>query len=78
MKLSRRSFTRGAAGVALATQFSGGLFAKADWRIAAALAAIRAFGEADLALNHIAGTTLGVVAMRSRSVTPGAPTAPAR
>ena len=61
MLVSRRSFTTAALGVAVGSRFAVPAFAQGDARLAGALAAIRAFGEADLAFNHLPGMTLGVV-----------------
>ena len=61
MLFSRRSFTAAALGVAVGSRFSVPAFAESDARLAAALAAIRAFGEADLAFNQLPGMTLGAV-----------------
>ena len=61
MLFSRRSFTAAALGVAVGSRFAVPAFAQGEARVAAALAAIRAFGEADIAFNHLSGITLGVV-----------------
>lgn len=61
MLFSRRSFTGAALGAVVGSRFAVPAFAQGDARLAGALAAIRAFGEADLAFNHLPGITLGVV-----------------
>ena len=60
MKLCRRSFTGGALSVALGSQLATPAFAADERQIAGALAAIRAFGEAELSFNHLPGMTLGI------------------
>ena len=59
MLISRRAFTGGAIGFALGGQLAAPAFAQ-DCRIAAALAAIRAYGEAHLKHFGLPGITLGV------------------
>ena len=59
MEISRRAFTGGALTLALGTQFAGPAFAQ-DPRRAAALGAIRAYGEAHLQHFRLPGMTLGV------------------
>ena len=59
MLISRRAFTGGALGFALGSQFAVPAFAQ-DPRRAAALAAIRSFGEAHLQHFRLPGMTLGV------------------
>lgn len=61
MRLSRRSFTGSALSAALGSQLSSPAFGQSARGYGAAFAAIRSFGEADLAFNHIPGMTLGVV-----------------
>ena len=59
MKISRRAFTGGALSLALGSQLASPAFAQ-DPKNAAALAAIRAYGEAHLQHFRIPGMTLGV------------------
>lgn len=59
MLISRRAFTGGALGVALGSQLAVPAFAQ-DPRRAAALAAIRSYGEAHLQHFRLPGMTLGV------------------
>ena len=59
MLISRRAFTGGALSVALGTQLTGPVFAQ-DSKRAAALAAIRSYGEAHLEHFRLPGMTLGV------------------
>ena len=61
MILSRRSLTGGALSLAAASQFAAPAFAQGDNRLATAFAAIRRFGEMDLAFNNLPGMTLGTV-----------------
>ena len=61
MHLSRRTFTGGALGVALGSQFPFPAFGQTRPELAAALAAIRAYGEAHLRHNNLPGMTLGLV-----------------
>jgi D-alanyl-D-alanine carboxypeptidase len=61
MLLSRRSFNGGALGVVLGSQLASPAFAQANSSLSAAIAAIRAFAEADLAFNHLPGMTLGLI-----------------
>ena len=60
MDLSRRAFTGGALSAALGTQLTTTAFAQTDSRFAAALAAIRAYGEAHLRYFGLPGMTLGL------------------
>ena len=60
MDLSRRAFTGGALGVALGTQLTTTAFAQAANRFSAAVAAIRAYGEAHLRYFGLPGMTLGL------------------
>jgi D-alanyl-D-alanine carboxypeptidase len=60
MHITRRGFTRGAAGLALGTQLGTSLFAQPRADLAPALAAIRAYGEAHLAFFGLPGMTLGL------------------
>lgn len=62
MKLSRRAFTGGALSAALGLELGSPAFGQALPGVAAALAAIRAFAEADVAFNHLPGMTLGLIA----------------
>ena len=61
MNISRRSFTGGALSVALGSQLATPAFGADEGQMAAAFAAIRAFGEAELSFNHLPGMTLGLV-----------------
>ena len=61
MKLCRRSFTGGVLSVALGSQLAAPAFAEGERQISSALAAIRAFGEAELSFNRLPGMTLGIV-----------------
>ena len=60
MHLSRRGFTSGALGVALGSQLSVPAFAQARADFTAAIAAIRAYGEAHLRYFGLPGMTLGL------------------
>jgi D-alanyl-D-alanine carboxypeptidase len=62
MDLSRRAFTGGAFSVALGSQLGAPAFAQAGTRLSAALAAIRAYGEAHLSYFSLPGMTLGLTA----------------
>lgn len=66
MDLNRRSFTGGALSVALGSQLTAPAFAQDDRQMAAAFAAIRAFGEEELSFNHLPGMTLGIVTPDAR------------
>ena len=59
--VSRRSFTSAAFAAAVAGPLASPAFAQPRPEIAAALAAIRAFGKADLDYNFLPGMTLGLV-----------------
>ncbi|MFL6765649.1 MAG: serine hydrolase domain-containing protein [Sphingomicrobium sp.] len=61
MHLSRRTFTGGALGLALGSQYGVPALAQRRPELGAALAAIRAYGEAHVAFNHLPGMTLGLV-----------------
>jgi CubicO group peptidase (beta-lactamase class C family) len=61
MELSRRTFTGGAFSLAVSSQFTLPAFAQARPEFAAALEAIRAYGEAHLRYFHLPGMTLGLV-----------------
>lgn len=61
MQLSRRSFAGGALSLAAASSFPAGALAQANSRIAAAVAAIQAYGEAHGAYFNLPGMTLGLV-----------------
>lgn len=61
MELSRRSFTGGALSVAVASQLSVPALAQSNRHISAAVAAIRAYGEAHRAYFNLPGMTLGLV-----------------
>ena len=60
MLVSRRGFTGGALGLALGARLSTPAFAQARPNLAAALAAIRAYGEAHRAQFTLPGLTLGL------------------
>jgi CubicO group peptidase (beta-lactamase class C family) len=60
MNLSRRAFTGGAMGFAIASQFSARALAQPRADLAAALAAIRAYGEAHRSYWGLPGMTLSV------------------
>jgi CubicO group peptidase (beta-lactamase class C family) len=62
MELTRRGFARGAVGLALGSQLGAAAFAQSRPGLSAALAAIRAHGEAHLAYIGIPGMTLGLTA----------------
>ncbi|HEX8839815.1 MAG TPA: serine hydrolase [Sphingomicrobium sp.] len=61
MFLSRRSFTGGALSAALGGQLSARALAEPSRDISGALAAIRAFAQADVAFNRLPGMTLALV-----------------
>jgi CubicO group peptidase (beta-lactamase class C family) len=61
MLVSRRTFTSGALSFALGSQLALPAFAETRPEIAAAIASIRAHGEAHLSYNHLPGMTLGLV-----------------
>ena len=61
MRVTRRTFTGGVVGIALGSQQASEAFAEAHSKIGAALAAIRAYGDAHLSYNHLPGMTLGLV-----------------
>jgi CubicO group peptidase (beta-lactamase class C family) len=61
MHISRRTFTSGALGVALGSQLALPAIGQTRPELAAALAAIRAYGEAHLSHNNLPGMTLGMV-----------------
>jgi D-alanyl-D-alanine carboxypeptidase len=61
MQFSRRTFTGGALSVALGSQVSLPAFALASPELGAALAAIRAYGEAHRAYFNLPGMTLALV-----------------
>ena len=61
MQLSRRGFTTSALSAAAASQFALPAFGEANSRIAAAIAAIRAYGEAHRTYFNLPGMTLGLV-----------------
>lgn len=61
MEISRRTFTGSALGFALGGQFALPAFAQGQPGMAAALAAIRAYGEAHRNYFNLPGMTLGVV-----------------
>lgn len=60
--ISRRAFTAGAFGLAFGSQLSTPAFAQARSNFAAAVAAIRAYGEAHRTTFGLPGMTLGVTA----------------
>jgi CubicO group peptidase (beta-lactamase class C family) len=66
MNISRRAFTGGALGAALGTQLALPALAQNRRNEAAALAAIRAYGEAHRAYFGLPGMTLGVVTADGR------------
>jgi CubicO group peptidase (beta-lactamase class C family) len=61
MGISRRTFARGAFGAVLGSQFALPVFAQARPELAAAMSAIRSYGEAHLSYHHLPGMTLGLV-----------------
>ena len=61
MEISRRAFTGGAFSLALGSQLTVPAFAQARPELAAAIDAIRAYGEAHLRYFHLPGMTLGLV-----------------
>jgi D-alanyl-D-alanine carboxypeptidase len=61
MNLSRRMFTTGAVGFALGGQLASPAFGQSSASLAAAFAAIRAYGEAHRAYFGLPGMTLGLV-----------------
>jgi CubicO group peptidase (beta-lactamase class C family) len=61
MTLSRRTFTGGALSLALGSQVGVPGFAQTSTPLAAAIAAIRAYGEAHRTFFHLPGMTLGLV-----------------
>ena len=61
MDLSRRAFTTGVVGFALGGQLASPAFAQSSASLAAAFAAIRAYGEAHRAYFGLPGLTLGLV-----------------
>lgn len=61
MSISRRTFTGGALSFALGSQLPVRAFAQDRPELAAAIAAIRAYGETHLGFNHLPGMTLGLV-----------------
>lgn len=67
MLLSRRSFTGGALGAALSSQFARPVSAAASSDLASALAAIRAFAQSEVAFNRLPGMTLGLITADGRS-----------
>ena len=69
MKFTRRAFTGGGISLALGTQIAAPAIAQANRQFAAALAAIQAFGEADLAFNRLPGMTLGIATPEGRRIT---------
>lgn len=60
MQLSRRAFTGGAFGFALASQLGGKAFAQVPANLTAALSAIRAYAEAQRAFFNLPGLTLSL------------------
>jgi len=60
MQLSRRTFTGGALSAALGSQLASPAFGQSAPELGRAIAAIRAFGESDVAFNHLPGMTLGL------------------
>lgn len=61
MHLSRRSFATGALGLTLSGAWGARALAQGRPLLTTALAAIRAFAQADLAFNRLPGMTLGIV-----------------
>ena len=61
MRVTRRTFTGAVVGIALGSQQASASSAEAHSEIGAALAAIRAYGDAHLRYNHLPGMTLGLV-----------------
>jgi CubicO group peptidase (beta-lactamase class C family) len=61
MHLNRRTFTSSALGAALGSQFAFPAFGQERPELAAAIAAIRAYGEAHLSYNNLPGMALGFV-----------------
>lgn len=61
MQVSRRTFTGGALSIALGSQLSLPALAQGRPGLAAAVGAIKAYGEAHLGYNHLPGMTLGLV-----------------
>ena len=61
MDIDRRTFTGGALGLALGSQFASPALAQVPPGMATALAAIRAYGEVHLRYNNLPGMTLGMV-----------------
>jgi D-alanyl-D-alanine carboxypeptidase len=61
MDFSRRTFTTGALGFALGSQLPSPVFAQSNALLAAAFAAIRAYGEAHRTYFGLPGMTLGLV-----------------
>ena len=68
MELTRRGFARGAVGLALGSQLGAAAFAQSRPGLSAALAAIRAHGEAHLAYIGIPGLTLGLTAISASRI----------
>jgi CubicO group peptidase (beta-lactamase class C family) len=60
MLISRRAFTGGALSMALGSQLAAPAWAQGKPALATALAAIRAYGEAELAFYGLPGMTLGL------------------
>jgi CubicO group peptidase (beta-lactamase class C family) len=60
MQLSRRAFTGGAVGLALASQLGGRAIAQVPPGLAGALAAIRAYADAQRSYFNLPGLTLGL------------------
>ena len=60
MDIDRRTFTRGAVGIVVSCQLAGPALGQGRPLPAAALSAIRAYGEAHLSYNGLPGMTLGV------------------
>ena len=62
MQLTRRAFTGGAFGLAFASQLGTRALAQVSTNLSGALAAIRAYAEAQLAFFNLPGLTLGLTA----------------
>ena len=61
MRVSRRAFTGGALSAAIGSQFAAPTFAQTTPRLAGAIAAIRAYGEAHRAFFGLPGMTFGLI-----------------
>lgn len=61
MDIDRRTFTRGAAGMAVCSLFTSPALSQRGSSLGAALSAIRAYGEEHLSYNALPGMTLGLL-----------------